>query len=168
MYERTAPPPAAVTAITTQRSDIDRDQTTDEEYALERQVGHLLRRAHQRHAALFQERIGSAALTPMQWAALFSLVRHGPTTQNRLGRLTAMDPATIQGVVRRLVARGLVVRSADPSDRRTRLLAATQAGHALVATTLPIAREISDATLAPLDEAERALFLKLLTRMAFA
>lgn len=165
-YECEIDPP--VTSAATKRLDIARDRSAAEEYVLEQQVGHLLRRAHQRHAALFQERIGSAALTPMQWAALFSLVRHGPTTQNRLGRLTAMDPATIQGVVRRLVARGLVVRSADPSDRRTRLLAATEAGHALVTATLPIAREITDATLAPLDEAERALFLKLLTRMAFA
>lgn len=158
----------SVTSPVAKRLDTDRDRSGAEEYVLERQVGHLLRRAHQRHAALFQERIGSAALTPMQWAALFSLVQHGPTTQNKLGRLTAMDPATIQGVVRRLVGRGLVVRSADPSDRRTRLLAATEAGHALATATLPIAREISDATLAPLDEAERALFLKLLTRMAFA
>ncbi len=158
-----------VSSFATKREDIGQERSPqDEDYTLERQVGHLLRRAHQRHAALFQERIGSAALTPMQWAALFSLVRHGPTTQNKLGRLTAMDPATTQGVVRRLVARGLVARSADPTDRRTRLLSATEGGRALVAATLPIARAISDATLAPLDEAERAIFLKLLSRMAFA
>ncbi|MCS6854194.1 MAG: MarR family winged helix-turn-helix transcriptional regulator [Elioraea sp.] len=157
-----------MTSPTPQHAKADRGSTAVQDYVLEQQVGHLLRRAHQRHAALFVERIGAAALTPMQWAALVSLVRHGPTTQNRLGRLAAMDPATTQGVVRRLVSRGLVVRSADPADRRTKLLAATQAGEALVAATLPIARAISDATLAPLNEAERRIFLKLLTRMAFA
>ncbi|MFQ3622140.1 MAG: MarR family transcriptional regulator [Acetobacteraceae bacterium] len=139
-----------------------------EEYLLERQVGHLLRRAHQRHASLFVERIGVPGLTPMQWAALFSLVRHGSATQNRLGRLTAMDPATIQGVVRRLIARQLVVRAADPSDRRTTLLLPTEAGRALVDGALPAARAITEATLAPLDQSERAIFLKLLQRMAFA
>lgn len=137
-------------------------------YALEDQVGHLLRRAHQRHAAIFAEGIGAAQLTPMQWAALVTLVREGTASQNRLGRLTAMDPATIQGVVRRLRARGLVARSADPSDRRASVLAPTEAGIALVEATLPAAFAISEATLAPLDPAERRIFLKLLQRMAFA
>ncbi len=137
-------------------------------YALEDQVGHLLRRAHQRHAAIFLEGIGPAALTPMQWAALVTLVREGRASQNRLGRLTAMDPATIQGVVRRLRARGLITRSADPADRRASLLAPTGAGIALVEATLPAAIAISEATLAPLDPAERRIFLQLLQRMAFA
>lgn len=137
-------------------------------YALEDQVGHLLRRAHQRHAAIFQEGIGAAALTPMQWAALVTLAREGKASQNRLGRLTAMDPATIQGVVRRLRARGLVTRSADPADRRASVLAPTEAGVALVEATLPAACAISEATLAPLDPAERRIFLQLLQRMAFA
>jgi DNA-binding MarR family transcriptional regulator len=137
-------------------------------YALEDQVGHLLRRAHQRHAAIFLEGIGPAALTPMQWAALVTVVREGKASQNRLGRLTAMDPATIQGVVRRLRARGLITRSADPADRRASVLAPTEAGIALVEATLPAAIAISEATLAPLDPAERRIFLKLLQRMAFA
>jgi DNA-binding MarR family transcriptional regulator len=137
-------------------------------YVLEDQVGHLLRRAHQRHVAIFQQGIGAAALTPMQWAALFTLVREGKASQNRLGRLTAMDPATIQGVVRRLCARGLIARSADPSDRRASVLAPTEAGIALVEATLPAAIAISEATLAPLDPAERRVFLQLLQRMAFA
>ena len=42
-------------------------------YVLEDQVGHLLRRAHQRHAAIFQEMIGDAQLTPLQFAALVKL-----------------------------------------------------------------------------------------------
>lgn len=36
-----------------------------------------------------------------------------------LGRHTAADRATIQGVVRRLIGRGLVHRGRDPLDRRT-------------------------------------------------
>jgi DNA-binding MarR family transcriptional regulator len=144
-----------------------------EPYVLERQVGHLLRRAHQRHAALFQAMFADAtgaeaALTPMQWAALVTLDALGEATQNALGRLTAMDPATTQGVVRRLIARGYVARAADPADRRTLKLTVTQAGRAAVAAALPAAEAISDATLAPLTAAERDIFLDLLKRMAFA
>ncbi len=142
-------------------------------YVLEGQVGHLLRRAHQRHAALFQamfaEAAGAeAALTPMQWAVLVKLDALGEATQNALGRLTAMDPATTQGVVRRLIARGLVSRADDPADRRTLKLTVTPAGREAVAAALPVAEAISTATLAPLSAGARELFLDLLPRMAFA
>jgi DNA-binding MarR family transcriptional regulator len=142
-------------------------------YVLEGQVGHLLRRAHQRHAALFQamfaDALGAeAAVTPMQWALLVKLDALGEATQNALGRLTAMDPATTQGVVRRLIARGLVARAADPADRRTLKLTVTPAGRAAVAAALPVAAAISEATLSVLSDDERTQFLDLLQRMAFA
>lgn len=142
-------------------------------YVLEHQVGHLLRRAHQRHASLFQSMIAAgtgadATLTPTQWAALVTLASLGETTQNALGRLVAMDPATTQGVVRRLIARGLVSRRSDPADRRTLRLGATEAGRATVVAALPTAEAITEATLSPLSPAERAIFLNLLQRMAFA
>jgi DNA-binding MarR family transcriptional regulator len=92
----------------------------------------------------------------------------GEAAQNALGRLTAMDPATAQGVVRRLIARGLVARAADPADRRSLKLTVTPAGRAAVAAALPVAAAISEATLKPLSPAERATFLALLERMAFA
>ena len=69
----------------------------DDSYLLEAQVGHLIRRAHQRHVALFAEHFADADLTPTQWAALAKLRERGTLSQNLLGRLTAMDPATIQG-----------------------------------------------------------------------
>ncbi len=43
------------------------------DYILEEQVGHLLRRAHQRHAAIFQEVMSASQLTPLQFAALVKL-----------------------------------------------------------------------------------------------
>ena len=59
-------------------------------------------------------------------------VQLGRITQNHLGRLAAMDPATIQGVVRRLIGRGLIRRGRDPMDRRTAVLEPTEAGVALI------------------------------------
>ena len=43
-------------------------------------------------------------------------------SQNRLGRLKAMDVATIKGVIDRLTARGLTETSADPKDGRRLLV----------------------------------------------
>ena len=92
------------------------------DYLLEDQVGHLLRRAHQRHTAIFQATIGDDQLTPLQFAALMKLADVGETSQNQLGRLTAMDAATMQGVIKRLIGRGLIERRPDPDDRRRLLL----------------------------------------------
>ena len=79
---------------------LDGEGTPFNGFHLEEHVGFLLRRAHQRHVALFLEAVETHALTPTQFAALYKAVEVGRVTQNRLGRLTAMDPATIQGVVR--------------------------------------------------------------------
>ena len=103
-----------------------------DDYVLEDQVGHLLRRAHQRHTAIFQENIGDAQLTPLQFAALVKLSDVEIVSQNQLGRLTAMDAATMQGVIRRLLSRGLIERRPDPDDRRRLQLRLTDQGRSLV------------------------------------
>ncbi len=135
------------------------------DYVVEAQVGFLLRRAHQRHVALFQDLMGARDLTPTQFTALIKIVERGAVTQNLLGRFTAMDPATIQGVVRRLLARDLIRRDADPADRRTHVLRATATGLELAGQAVACARRITEATLAPLAPAERALFLALLRKL---
>lgn len=136
-------------------------------YLLERQVGHLLRRAHQRATAIFLAELGDAhGVTPTQFAALVKLADLGAQSQNELGRLTAMDPATIQGVIRRLAARRLIERSGDPGDRRRTTLRLTPRGRALVARTIPLGVKVSARTLDPLAAADRRHFLQLLTKLA--
>ena len=141
----------------------DKDDTV---YRLEEQVGHLLRRAHQRHTAIFQEMTDDAQLTPLQFAALMKLADVGEASQNHLGRLTAMDAATMQGVIKRLIARGLIERRPDPGDRRRLLLTLSAAGRKLAARAEGLGLEISDRTLEPLSAAERETFLRLLRRLS--
>ncbi len=134
-------------------------------YVVDQQVGFLLRRAHQRHAAIFLDGMAQADLTPTQFTALVKTVEAGRITQNHLGRLAAMDPATIQGVVRRLIERGLLLRTQDAADRRTVVLEPTAAGLALIRSAVASARRITEATLAPFDADERRQFLSLLRKM---
>ena len=90
-------------------------------YILDEQIGFILRQVWQRHATIFAREIG-INLTPTQWAALAKLTETGPCSQNLLGRLTAMDVATIKGVIDRLTARGLTETSPDPEDGRRLLV----------------------------------------------
>src|SRR4029450_2342958 len=99
-------------------------------YVLDEQIGFILRQVSQRHAMISARDIG-IDLTPTQWAALAKLQETGPCSQNQLGRLTAMDVATIKGVIDRLTARGLTETSPDPEDGRRLLVSLTKAGQEL-------------------------------------
>ena len=136
-----------------------------EGYVLEDQVGHVLRRAHQRHTAIFQEGIGDLQLTPTQFAALAKIHALDGVSQNQLGRLTAMDPATIQGVIQRLEARRLIRRAPDPKDKRLAVLRLTEEGAEVAARAIARAAVITEETLAPLSPRERQQFLALLKRL---
>ena len=132
-------------------------------YKLEDQVGHLMRRANQRHAAIFFEGLNYQQLTPMQFAVLVKIGDEEEVSQNRLGRLAAMDPATVQGVVR-------FERTPSPTRDRSRrrrrgLWRLSETGEALVAATVPT-EQITEKTLEPLSKSERSTFLALLRKLA--
>jgi DNA-binding MarR family transcriptional regulator len=133
-------------------------------YILDDQIGFILRQVWQRHATIFAREIG-INLTPTQWAALSKLAETGPCSQNQLGRLTAMDVATIKGVIDRLTARGLTETSSDPTDGRRLLVSLTRAGQQIADKAAPNALVITRETLAPLDAKERETLVALLSKL---
>ena len=135
-----------------------------DEYRLQDQIGFVLRKAHQRHLAIFASRI--ADLTPPQFAALAKLANVGETSQNQLGSLIAMDAATVKGVIDRLKARGLVDLTKHDADKRRLMVSLTTEGRATVDRLIPLAQQITAETLAPLSRKEAATLLKLLSRIA--
>ncbi len=143
----------------------DAPKAADPGYVLEDQIGHLLRRAHQRATAVFLEAMGEVELTPTQYAALVKIGDVGEISQNHLGRLTAMDPATSQGVIRRLQTRGLIDVRADPDDRRRTLLSLSATGRRLLPSAIARGRTITAKTLAPLSVDEQAALLGLLKKL---
>ena len=124
----------------------------------------MLRKAHQRHVAIFAARIGD--LTPPQFAALAKLADVGETSQNQLGSLIAMDAATVKGVIDRLKARGLVELTKHDADKRRLLVNLTAEGRETVERLIPLAEQITAETLQPLSPKEAATLLKLLARIA--
>lgn len=141
------------------------DKAVPSLYRLDGSTGHLLRRALQRHQALFQECAAGTGLTPPQFAALTKLAELQRVTQNRLGRLVAMDPATAQGVMKRLALRGLLRTEKDPMDRRTVVLSITPEGELLVGRARLAGLRANQSLVQGLDAAEQALLLSLLRRI---
>ena len=133
-------------------------------YVLDEQVGFLLRQINQRHGALFADAMGHE-LTPTQWAALAKLAEMGVCSQNQLGRFTAMDVATIKGVVDRLIRDGHAETHPDPEDGRRFRVALTDQGRETYERLVPVAFKISAATLDALLPKERLEFLRLLKKL---
>ncbi|TPW30611.1 MarR family winged helix-turn-helix transcriptional regulator [Pararhizobium mangrovi] len=133
-------------------------------YRLEDQAGYMLRQANQRHVAIFGEHVGYK-LTPTQWSALVRLKELAPCSQNQLGRETAMDIATVKGVVDRLVKRGLVRTAQDPNDGRRVVLSLSEEGEKTVQEMIPAATTATSETLSPLTTGERMLFLEMLHKL---
>ena len=135
-----------------------------EPYRLDEQIGFLLRKANQRHLAIFARHIPD--LTPPQFAVLARLWEVGETSQNQLGQLVAMDAATVKGVIDRLRARGLVQLSEHESDRRRVVVDLSAEGASLVEALLKDAERITAETAKPLTQRETATLLRLLARIA--
>ena len=145
-------------------AEIDTTATEQEAYILDGQVGFLMRQAQQRHASLFAECFGDD-LTPMQWAVIAKLAEIGACSQNLLGRYTAMDVATIKGVVERLNKRKLLLSRADPDDRRRVMISLSPAGRRLYERHLPDALRATEITLKPLRPGDRATLVRLLKQL---
>ena len=137
-----------------------------ETYVLDEQIGFLLRRVTQRHLAIFSDQIPQVTTT--QFAVLARLAERWLQSQNQLGRATAMDAATIKGVVNRLGRKGLLSTSADLEDRRRLTVSLTEAGLAMFETHFTKALIISQKTLEPLTQVEQAQLMALLSRLTKA
>lgn len=134
-------------------------------FILDEEIAHLIRRAHQRASATFMSVLADHQLTPAQFFAMARLREKGQLSQNLLGRLSAMDPATIQGVIRRLSDRGFIERLPDPTDRRRMILRLTSAGEARLDELRDGIEAVSMQFVAPLAPAEREQLRDLLKRI---
>lgn len=133
------------------------------DYQLDEQIGFILRKVTQRHLGIFADNIPE--LTPTQFAALAKLCELGQVSQNELGRRTAMDAATIKGVIDRLRKRGLVVTARDPNDQRRLFVQPTKEGRELYLSFEQAAHNITRETLAPLDPKEQQNFVRMLGKL---
>lgn len=130
--------------------------------------GHLLRRCQQIAVGIFLDECRDFELTPLQFAALATLARHGPSDQASLGRRAALDRTTAALVLRKLRQRGLVARVAGGRDRRSKHVGLSPAGEALLAAVASSVERAQRRILMPLEQPEQEVLLGLLTRLADA
>lgn len=130
--------------------------------ALEELPGFYIRRLQQIAVAIFLEETQDFGITPVQFAALTAIHREPGLDQRTLAGRIGFDTSTLGSVIDRLEARGLVVRSNSPTDRRVRLLHLTDAGVTLLRDIDPSMRKAQLRMLAPLPPEQRLVFMDML------
>jgi len=102
----------------------------------------------------FDEALRPMGLTNGQFSLLVSLNRPEPPGMTSVAALLAMDRTTLTAALKPLRRRGLVRVTADPDDRRGRLMKLTGKGRRALARAVPVWRKAHAAVEALLHEGD--------------
>ena len=140
-------------------NETDRHQTTVE-------LAELLTRASWRLRRNERKALAPYGLTFASARALRTLVSSGPMRIGDLANTLEIVPRTATTRVDGLEQAGLVARSADPTDRRSVVVSATEQGQELVARLTEERRASAETMFAPLSPADQAALLRVLGLLA--
>ena len=115
----------------------------------------------------WMEDIAPFRISPHQWRALHTIIRHGdePPRQRDVALALKIAPRSAAEVIRQLEEAGWVTRSPDPRDKRAVLLLPTDAGRELDARVHAIRAERSAGYFAVLPDNDRHELARLLTTL---
>lgn len=127
---------------------------------LQRSPLHLLHRAGQCAAEIFQIELGSDELTPRQYAVLLTVAQNEGLSQTQLVGLTGIDRSTLADVVRRMLKKGFLQRRRTRGDARAYAVKLTEDGTRILKAHDPMARRVDERILASLPAQQRDRFLQ--------
>jgi len=122
-------------------------------------------RTLQRHARCSIEPLG---LGSSDFAILELLLHRGQQPVNAIGRRVDLTSGAITSAVDRLEAQGLVVRTADAADRRTRFVSLTPKGIVLIRKVFGVHKRAMEGATSSLTAAERETLIDLVKKLGRA
>ncbi|MEU4801628.1 MarR family transcriptional regulator [Actinosynnema sp. NPDC023587] len=128
--------------------------------SLDRQVCFALSVASRNVVALYRPLLEPLGLTHPQYLVMLALWGGEPLSVKELGRLLALEPATLSPLLKRLESIGYVTRGRASSDERQLAVALTEEGAALRDRALAIPPAVVERlgmTLAELADLHRVL-----------
>jgi len=129
--------------------------------------GFLIHDVSRLRRTVFDQRMKPRGITRSQWWVLTNLSRHEGValTQVELARLLDVGKVTVGGLIDRLEENGLVVRTPDPMDRRSKRVSVSQKGQELVQEMQSIAIEINEAIMAGITPEQHRVLVEALSIM---
>jgi DNA-binding MarR family transcriptional regulator len=101
-------------------------------------------------------RLASNDVPPLQLSTLVTVEAHGPLRQGELAQREAVSAPTMSRILAALDERGLVLRTPDPADARSTLVAISAAGSHTLREVRSQRTALLDARLARLTPEQRA------------
>ena len=142
--------------------DADAGGALDLERFVPYQLSVLSNVVSQEIAQAYSERFGLAVT---EWRVIAVLGRFPGLSAAGVAERSAMDKVAVSRAVAGLLERGLLHREVHDTDRRRSVLELSDAGRKVHAEVAPLALAYERELLAPLDEAERLQFSRMLERL---
>ena len=129
---------------------------------LSRSPYHLLKRAAQYAAHIYQGEVGKSGLTQRQFTVLLAVDQNEGVSQTALVKMTGIDRSTLADLVARLLAQGYLQRRRTKDDGRTNSVRITSAGKRMLKIAQPGADEVDKQVLAVVPAGHRKPFTEAL------
>jgi DNA-binding MarR family transcriptional regulator len=126
------------------------------------QVGERYLAVHHRMFRAVNDEMNGCGLSMARTKVLRRLHEQGPTRQHVLAADLGLSPHTITDLVDSLERLGLAERQPDPTDRRAKLVAITEAGEAALDVANATRERLLKHVFGALSEPDRATLLRLL------
>jgi len=132
---------------------------------LDSHLGYWLRFVSNHVSHAFALKLATKNVTAAEWVVMRILYGRPPTPPSQLADEVKLTRGAISKLADRLIAKALVIRSADPSDGRAQTLALTEKGKRLVPPLAVLADENDRAFFGCLSTSERTLLERLLKKL---
>jgi DNA-binding MarR family transcriptional regulator len=130
--------------------------------------GYQIRRLRQIASAIFAAEAAPYGVTSQQYTTLAALHDVASLEQNELCDLLRLDRSTMATLLVRLEEKDLIRRSTSTLDRRRKHVVLTPRGRRLLAAIGPALERIQENILAPLAQADRVNFARMLKELVEA
>jgi DNA-binding MarR family transcriptional regulator len=141
-----------------------RTSGSDVEPEPQRHIGYLIRRAQQRHVAVWA-RLVSSEISSVQYSILAVLDQRGEASQRELCDDVDLDRSTVADLVSRMEKHGLIQRRRDPRDSRRNTVTLTEHGLAERRRLAPLVEQVQAELTSPLDAEDADSLRRFLRRL---
>ena len=131
-------------------------------------TGYLLRMVSNAVSHDFARRIAAEGVTVAEWVVLRLLYDADALAPSALADRMGMTRGAISRLAERLIAKGLIVRAADPADGRAHRLSLSAEGRAKTPRLAALADRNEAEHFGPLDPADQAALVRILKTLIAA
>ena len=113
----------------------------------------------------FEERGREYGLSAAQWRAAVRLVKYGPMTQAKLAEILEIEPISVSRLIDRMEQAGWAERRPDETDRRAKIVHATETAKSAFTEVRSMAGNIYETALKDVSQSDRKTFVSVLKAM---